>query len=368
MVADRPLHILHLTAGSDAGGLSRYIHDLSLAMVERGHRITVAGERGAWHGLFEKAPWPWLELPLKRGPLALYRSAAVLERYIRDNPVDLIHAHYRRTTLVSRLLKRRLGLPVLFTLHVTGISLRGFNSFLSDFGDHTHVASAEARQWLIDAARLPAERITVIPHGIDPARFPLSDAADQRQARGALGLPEEALVAGFVGRFDYPKNEAWMLELAQAARGTLADLRVVMIGEGPHEQKLRRLIRRRGLGQRVMLLPYGDPRPVYRAADAILLPSRAEGFSLVNTEAMSTGRPVLRTRTAGTALQIIEGVTGRSVAIERRAFVAGALAFLADRAALRGMGLAAAQHVRQHLTFAQQLEQTLALYRRMRGK
>src|SRR5439155_3492145 len=123
MSPERPLHILHLTAGSDAGGLSRYIYDMSLAMHERGHRITVAGERGAWHSLFEGAPWPWIELPLKGGPLALYRSAAVLEKYIRDNPVDLIHAHYRRTTLVSRKLKRRLGVPTLFTLHVTGISL-----------------------------------------------------------------------------------------------------------------------------------------------------------------------------------------------------------------------------------------------------
>ena len=44
MSTARPLHVLHLTAGSDAGGLSRYIYDVSLAMHEQGHRITVAGE------------------------------------------------------------------------------------------------------------------------------------------------------------------------------------------------------------------------------------------------------------------------------------------------------------------------------------
>jgi glycosyltransferase involved in cell wall biosynthesis len=365
-MTDRPLRILHLTAGSDAGGLSRYIYDLCVAMQARGHDVTVAGERGAWHSLFENAPFPWIELPLKRGPLALWRSANVLERYCREHKIDLIHCHYRRTTLVSKILKRRLGIPVLFTLHVTGISLSGINRFLSNFGDLTHAASSEARRWLIETAHVPPDHVVVIPHGIDPAKFPFSSPQDQLVARRELRLPADVLIAGFVGRFDYPKNEEWMLDLAAAARESLPGLHIVMIGEGPHEGLLRRRIARENLGSTVTILPYGDPHAVYRASDAILLTSRAEGFSFVNTEAMSTGRPVLRTRTAGTAEQIIEGVTGRSVAIDRDAFVRGALEFLGQgRERLRAMGLAGAEHARQHLTFDRQLAETLSLYRAM---
>jgi len=368
MSPPRPLHILHLTAGSDAGGVSRYIYDLATAMLPLGHRITVAGERGAWHSLFEKAPWPWIELPLKRGPLALYRSAGTLEKYIRQNPVDLIHAHYRRTTLVSRILKRRLGVPTLFTLHVTGISLRGVNRLLSDWGDHCHVASSASRRWLIEEARVPAERITLFPHGIDPRKFPVSDEADKKAARRELGLPENALIAGFVGRFDYPKNEEWMLDLAAASREKIPDLHVVLIGEGPHEPDLRRRIAAENLAGRVTIIPYGDPHAVYRASDAILLTSGAEGFSFVNTEALSTGRAVLRTRTAGTEEQIIEGVTGRSVAVDRNAFLAASLDFLADRAALARMGEAGAKHVRDNLTFELQFQRTLALYQQLAAR
>lgn len=357
----RPLHIVHLTAGSGPGGISRYLFDLSTALHARGHRVTIAGERGAWHDLFARAPWPWLDLPLQGGPVALYQSARALERHLRAQPADLIHAHYRRATLVSRRLKRRLGLPVLFTLHATWISLRGLQGWFSDFGDHVHVPTEAGRRWLVDAAGVPDERITVIPHGIDPAAFPVSDEADRLAARGALGLPADATIAAYVGRFEYPKNEDWMLDVA-AAR---ADLRVVMIGGGPHEAALRRRVADLRLGDRVTLLPYGDARVVYRACDAVLLPSQAEGFSLATTEAMASGRPVLRTRTAGTEEHVVEGVTGRSVAVDREAFVAAALEFLADRQALDRMGAAGARHVRAHLTFAQQLERTLALYRRL---
>lgn len=368
-MTDRPLRILHLTAGSDAGGLSRYIYDLCTAMKAQGHDLTVAGERGAWHSLFEAAPFPWIELPLKRGPISLWKSATVLERYCIDHQIDLIHAHYRRTTLVSKILKRRLALPVLFTLHVTGISLRGVNRLLSNFGDVTHAASSEAKRWLIDEARVPESQIVVIPHGIDPVKFPLSSPDDQLTARRELGLSAEKLVAGFIGRFDYPKNEEWMIDLAGASRHVIPALHVVLIGEGPHEPALRQRIKRERLEDRVTILPYGDPRGVYRASDAILLTSGAEGFSLVNTEAMSTGRPVLRTRTAGTSEQIIEGVTGCSVEINRDAFISASLRFLGQgREKLRQMGLAGADLVRQRLTFDRQLGCTLDLYRSMLAK
>jgi glycosyltransferase involved in cell wall biosynthesis len=222
-----------------------------------------------------------------------------------------------------------------------------------------------ARQWLIDAARVDSDRITVIPHGVTPQDFPISDADQQRTARCGLGLPPDGTVAAFVGRFDEPKNEGWMLDLAAASREFLPTLHVVLMGEGPREQALRRRVRSEGLSDRVEVLPFGDPLPLYHACDAILLPSSQEGFSLVNSEAMCTGRPVLRTRTAGTQEHIVEGVTGRSVPIDRDAFIEDSVRFLRDREALRRMGSAAACHVREHLTFEQQLGKTLALYSRM---
>src|SRR5689334_12260876 len=96
------LRILHLTAGSDAGGVSRYIFDLCSAMFEAGHDVFVAGERGAWHEMFEKAPFPWIDVPLKGSPLALNRAADALRDFLRDRGVDVLHTHYRRATLAAR--------------------------------------------------------------------------------------------------------------------------------------------------------------------------------------------------------------------------------------------------------------------------
>src|SRR5207247_1714441 len=101
--------------------------------------------------------------------------------------------------------------------------------------------------------------------------------------------------------------------------------------------ELRRRIERENLKDRVFLLGHRDPLQSYRAADALLLPSIREGFSLVCAEAMSVGVPCLRTRTSGTSALIVENVTGRSVPIDHGAFVSESLEFLSNSQALRDM-------------------------------
>jgi glycosyltransferase involved in cell wall biosynthesis len=365
--AHAPLRVLHLTAGSDAGGVSRYLFDLCSAMHAQGHDVRIAGQHGAWRKLFADAPWPWIELPLKGNLPQLWQCVRSLRQIVRDWSPDIIHAHYRRATLVARRLNPKRRPPILYTLHQPGISLAGPRRWLSDFGDFVHVPSEEAWQWLIESAGVPAEQITLIPHGIDPDRFPVTDDAQRTAARILLQIPQSTCVAAFVGRLDVPKNEQWMLDVAVAARQALPDLKILIAGDGPGEGRMRQRVAAEGLEERVELLGYRDPLAVYRAADALLAPSQREGFCLSAVEAMSTGIPVFRTRTGGTMAQIIEDQTGRSTPIDHEAFVAGAIRFLSDRDSLTRMGQAAARHVRANLRFDLQLERTIAMYRRLAG-
>ncbi len=357
----RPLRVLHVTLGADAGGLSRYIMDLGTAMQRQGHFVAAAGDTGAWQGAFDAAPFPYLNIPLKGGPVKFFQSLRAVRKFCKEHRIDLLHTHYRRATQLARFVR----LPVLYTLHLSHIDLSGVRRWLTDFGDHTHAASVDARQWLIDGAGLKTNRITLIPHGVDVARFTPATLDQRRLARQSLDLNETDRVAVFVGRLDTPKNEDWLLDLAGASRDVLPDLKILLVGEGPHEAQVKRRITSDRLGGRVRVLGERDPLPVYHAADALLLPSQREGFSLVSAEAMACGVPVLRTRTSGTTELIVENVTGRSVEIDHDAFIAQGISFLSDLTSLRQMGAHAAAHVREHFTFERQLDQTIALYRRL---
>jgi glycosyltransferase involved in cell wall biosynthesis len=369
MTEDRPLRILHLTSASHTGGVSRYLFDLCSAMHATGHQVAIAGEKSDWHDLFESAPFPWIEAPLNSGPISILRAPKIIRKYLDQHPVDLLHAHYRKATIVGRRLQRGLrgsqNLPLLYTLHGSHIVMRGHRRWFSDFGDYVHVTSSEGEAWFMQNAKIPADRIAYIPLGVDESKFPVPDAAQRRAAREQLGLSDQHKAALFVGRMENTKNEDWMLDLAAESRQVLPNLRVLMVGNGPYESHLKQRIDRENLSDRVKMLGWRDPISAYHAADALLLPSPKEGFSLVCMEAMCTSLPVLRTRTSGTAELIVENVTGKSVPIEREAFIRTAIEFMTDDASLPRMGRAAAQRIREKFTYSQQVLQTLALYRRL---
>ena len=374
-----PLSILHVLLGSEPGGLSRYVIDLTRAMRDLGHELTVAGDRGDAHALFERERINWIDIPLKGGLVAFFKSATILKHHLRDHPVDVIHTHYRRATLLARRVQLHAGarrsaavgdarctVPVLYTLHLSHINITGPRRWLTDFGDHTHAPSEDGRQWLLNDARVPDEKITLIPHGVDVARYPVADLEAKRAAKRALRLNPDALVASYVGRFENPKNESWVLDLANATRGQFPNLHFVMVGGGPNEPALRDRVDSQNLHDRVHLFGHRDDTPaLYAATDLLMLPSAREGFSLVCAEAMCVGVPVLRTRTSGVAETVVEHVTGRSVPIDHDAFLNAAVVLLNDRDALARMGAAAARHVREHLTFDRQLSETVALYNRL---
>ncbi len=360
-----PLRVLQLTRSSAYAGLSRSLHDLCAGLVRRGHRVTVAGARGPWHDLFEGSGVRWVEVPLDGGLLDLFRSYRTLRRGARAEGLDVVHAHYRRSMLVARGLAVRLGVPCVSTRHSTDVPPSGLRRRLTDFGDHVIAPSEGARRWLIERWSVRPERVSVIAHGVDLERFAPASEADRLAARAALGIAPDAPVGAYVGRIGPDKQPDWLVDLAAASAADLPDLVILLMGRGTLEEPLRRRVRDEGLEKRVVILPYGDPLPVYRAADLVLLPSQSEGFGLTTVEGMAVGRAFLRTDTAGAAEQLAGGAAGRAVPVDRGAFIAAARRMLADREALRRMGIAAAEHARQSFSLDRQVDETIALYRRL---
>lgn len=364
-----PLRVLHLTLAADPGGLTRYITSLSSEMNRRGHAVSAAGDSGAWDDDFARAAVPYLTVPLKQGFFGMRQSAQNLRAWLREHEIDLIHTHYRRATILGRRLQRALRqahrVPILYTLHLSHIEIAGWRRMVADWGDHTHVPSRDARDWLIQAAGVTAERISVIPHGIETERFPQRSDSDMAAARARFGLPAEALVLAFVGRLDHPKNAQWCAQVVTSAHRQWPNLHLIYAGAGPDRADLEEFVVREGVADRVHFLGEVDPLPVYQAADLLLLPSEREGFSLVCAEAMSVGVPHVRTRTSGTSELTIENQTGISVAIDRTAFIGATMRLLNQPRDMRRMGQNGASLTREKFTFVRQVVETASLYRRL---
>ncbi len=370
--------ILHLLNASDAGGLSRYVLDIAQATARAGSAVHVACDRGAWHDRFIAAGISPIELPLNRGLFGFRSSVNILRVWMEQNPVSVIHSHYRRTTLLARKANALIfpaatqlvdpsqavrPPPILYTLHLSHIAVGGWRRWFADFGDHTHIASENARLWLIQQARVAWDKITCIPHGIAPRHWPAATDADRAAARTKLNIPHNATVMCYVGRLDDPKNVPWVIDAHKASAGSVKNLHTLIVGDGPHRNKIARQIG--ASSSAVHLLGEQPPLTAYHAADLLVLPSSREGFSYVCAEALATGLPILRTQTTGTHETIVENVTGKSVPIDRSTFIHTARDMLAQPVGLRAMRLACAAHAREHLSFERQLLHTQRLYEKL---
>ncbi len=353
--------VLHLTLASDAGGLSRYIIDVGMEMKRLGWRVVVAGDTGAWHDKFIDSGLEYIDIPLKAGVVGFTRSKKILRDWQRENgPINLLHTHYRRATRLARKLQSRQTPPILYTLHLSHLDVSGWRRIFSDFGDHTHIASEDARHWLVHDAHVPNACVHCIPHGIAIEKWPITTPAMRAAARHELKLDRDDIVALFVGRLDEQKQPNWFVDAGLAICQSNPKAKFLLVGEGPDRAALQSVIGRRK--SEIQLLGEREPLQAYQAADLLVSCSWREGFGYAPAEALCTGLPVLRTKTSGTHETIIENVTGRSVAIDKHAFIEAAREMLGNPHALHAMAPACAAHARQHLRFDQQIHRTLALY------
>ena len=151
------------------------------------------------------------------------------------------------------------------------------------------------------------EQFDVVPLGLDTEVF-AGGALRRRAARKELGVDDDCLAVGIVGRLTEIKNHRLFLEAAasyekaEAAAGgrTPRKVRFVVIGDGHLRADLEEHARALGLGGKVIFTgARRDPENFYAALDVVALTSLNEGTPLTLIEAMAAARPVIATTVGG---------------------------------------------------------------------
>jgi UDP-glucose:(heptosyl)LPS alpha-1,3-glucosyltransferase len=153
-----------------------------------------------------------------------------------------------------------------------------------------------------------ADRLQVIPHGVDSERFKPNPVA-RRSVRAQHGLAADDLVAVFVGG-DWKRKR---LALAIDAIAQTDRWKLLVVGSG-HRPAYEQRARDRAVAGRVCFAGPTDDVPAYLAAgDVFLLPTEYETFCLVAFEAAAVGLPVLVSRVSGPDMLVEPGVNGEFV-------------------------------------------------------
>lgn len=326
---DRP-KVLIATEALD-GGVLRHLSylvehlprdrfDVHLA-VSAERAVHVRDRVNAWR----EAGCPVHEVPMCRDLLPHRDLAAFLSllTLCRRERYDVVHTHCAKAGFLGRLAARMSGAKTVHTPHTFPFD-RGGRRWAEAFylalerraagwTDCMVLLSRYQANIVVRRRLLPTGRWTVIANGIDlggPGR------PDRRTARRVLGLPAGGTVVVAMGRLCRQKGQDTLLEaVALAKRQADAGLRVLLVGAGLLEEKLKAHVAARGLGD-VVSLPGATRHPdlYYAAADLVAMPSQFEGMPYVMLEARAAGRPVAASLCSGMEEFVRHGRDGLLVA------------------------------------------------------
>ena len=295
-------------------------------------------------------------------------------RRLRGRGVDVLHLHVPNPTMLLAVAAVRLPVPLVVTYHSDVVRQRRLGLALRPF-EHlvfrraaALVATSPAYAEGSGLLRAYRDKVRVLPFGIDLGPYLRPGADVLRRAeemRGGDGRPLWLAV----GRLVYYKG------LHNAVRA-LRDVagRLLVVGEGPLRDELRRLAHEVGVDDRVVWRGRLDERDLtaaYHAATALWLPSnaRSEAFGLVQVEAMASGCPVINSAipASGVAWVSRHEETGLTVPVDDPAAVARAANRLLAEPGLRDR-LAAGARERACREFDHHLmgRRSLELYRALR--
>jgi teichuronic acid biosynthesis glycosyltransferase TuaC len=213
---------------------------------------------------------------------------------------------------------RRLGVPCVLgglgtdirardglTRWFTGRALRG--------ADESIMVSEEMRTLALDRYKVDPARTHTITNGVNTNIF---YPRDQALMRRQLALPAAARVIVYVGRFVATKGLRELLDAYSLLERQIADLHLVLIGNGVMSGELQHRIASSTWGTKVHLPGAMQPEHVAQwinAADVLCLPSYSEGYPNVVVEALACGRPVVATHVGGTP-ELVNATNGLLVA------------------------------------------------------
>ncbi|MBF0551168.1 MAG: glycosyltransferase family 4 protein [Deltaproteobacteria bacterium] len=234
--------------------------------------------------------------------------------YVRQNDIGHIHAHFANTaTTVAMLAARLAGISFSFTAHA-------YDIFLDDTLMSPKLSSAlfvavcswfNLRYLHEHYPEAVTARIEVVRYGVDPAALGLVSPVKRTRWSTTFSILA-------VGRLVVTKGFHTLIEACALLKGRGIDFSCLIIGSGPEEPRLKRLVEKLDLTSKVrfagMLQP-AEALKYYPQADVLVMPSCVrhndrDGIPNVLLEAMVMGVPVISTRVSGIPELVRDGETG----------------------------------------------------------
>jgi glycosyltransferase involved in cell wall biosynthesis len=357
----RPIHVLHVVPTLGRGGM-----ELALARIVRGlsrptftHSVVCLAGDSIIGDEFDSAT----PIYCMHGESEPIPSLSRLRRLLARTQPSLIHARnlsaWSDVALVRLTLRTRP--PLVLSFHGTDHAgplprrRRVMAAISGRSATRLFAVSAPARDFLVRSLRLRADRITIIPNGIDTRRF-VPSMCDTR--------PKQSLVVGTVGNLSPVKNQSLLVRACAELLASDVPIELRIAGEGSKRDRLTQLAASLGISKSIHLLGHVTDVPGFlQTLDLFVLPSDSEAHPNALIEAMACGLPCVASRVGGIPDVLVDDSVGR---LFDRGDLSGLVSAMRDLIAApdtrAALGRAARKRVEEHYGLDDMIRRYATLY------
>ena len=302
--SDTKINVLFLTTGLGLGGAERVVLDICKNINQRQFNVSVIGISTQQELLveFKKNHIKTQVLNHKKTFGAFLSSLRSIYDYVKNNNVNIIHAHMFHTLLISSLIKLiNPSLKIVFTPHNSFISMRSRQWalwLLKPFRNTDTIFSKDALRFF------HKKEHKIIPNGIDVEKYSHSHSHSHSQP----------FIFVIVGRLEYMKNHTFLIDVVNQLKKY--DFRLKIVGSGILDRSLRSQVSNLNLNEKIEFLgARDDVISILNDCDCLLLPSLWEAFPIVLLEAAACNIPVITT-SVGSIPSLIDNENGYIVDLD----------------------------------------------------
>jgi glycosyltransferase involved in cell wall biosynthesis len=275
----------------DIGGAETHIVELAKGLSRAGFNVIVASAGGVYEKELERSGIKIYHVPLdNKKPHNVIKAYYQLNNIIKENKIDLVHAHARIPGFICGLLHKKIGFPFVTTAHGTWKTGGGLR-YITNWGQKTLAVSEDIRKYLLDNYKIKDKDIKVTINGIDTDKF--SSGVDCSDIIEEFTLRPEDKKIVYISRFDSDRSYIInkLLEIIPGLSDSIPNLKVIMVGSGnildPIKESAREINESTGQNTVIVTGSRTDINKFTALADLFI------GFGRSSLEALSAGKPLI---------------------------------------------------------------------------
>lgn len=230
-------------------------------------------------------------------PLKAFKYHKIVKKIIIENHIDIVHTHNGAFGLQALIAAKSVGVKVRIA-HVHGTKIDKnlklplkllYKTQLKHFANQFWGCGIDAIKYYFGKNNVEKDNYYIMKNAIDIDKFRYNEEV-RTKIRKELGISENEILIGHIGRFMPQKNHVFLIELFNEILKKNKNYKLLLIGDGELQEKIKNKVNELGISKNVIFtgnIP--NTYEYYQAMDLFILPSLFEGLPVVGIEAQASG-------------------------------------------------------------------------------